>query len=543
MVKNENKKMIPRRDILKGAAVVGVSLAATGGLAACSSSASKSQKWDMEYDVVVVGSGTVANAALVAALAGLKVVVLEKAANFGGTTALSGGGMWIPNNYVMQAAGVQDSKEDALKYLQAINEGASTDELMNAYLDKGPVMLTYLRDKASFQFQRSSPQTFADYYPWAPGVHNAIGGRMVSILRADKVGAGKGLVTSIKEVLDAHKVPIMLQTPGKRLITDDTGAVIGIVAESNGAEVAIKANRGVILGTGGFDFNKDLRIAYLRGPIYFSAAVPTNTGDGQLMGMAIGADLRNMNSCWGLPGYITQANTFTAVDLDWQLYRGKPGSITVNKYGERFMNEACAYHPSLRAWYFYDTGKDDYRNLPSFVLFDSGYTAHYPMPGASYKVGVVPDWFKKADTLEALATELGIDPTGLAATVQTFNTNAANGVDPLWHRGESDFDQVTAGDKSRTDLKNPALAPLATPPFYGANIWPGTCGTNGGLRTNGNAQVLNTLGNPIPGLYATGNTMASCMGAAYPGGGATVGAGMVFAYLAAQHMISLKSLS
>lgn len=535
------KKTVSRRDFLKGAAVVGVGIAASGALAACGSSASASQKWDMETDVVVVGSGTVSNAALVATLAGLKVIVLEKAANFGGTTAISGGGMWIPSNYVELAAGVQDSKSDALNYLQAISEGASTDELMNAYLDNGPVMLTYLRDKAGFNFQRSSPQSFADYYPWAPGVHTAVGGRMVSILRSDKVGAGAGLIKSIKEVLDAHNVQIMLQTPGKRLVTDATGAVLGIVAESNGKEIAIKANRGVILGTGGFDFNKDMRTAYLRGPISFSAAVPTDTGDGQIMGMAIGADLRNLNSCWGLPGYVTQPDTFTAVDLDWQLYRGKPGSITVNKYGDRFMNEACAYHPSLRAWFYYDTGKDEYRNLPSFALFDSGYTAHYPMPGASYKVGVVPDWFKKADNLGDLASALGIDPTGLAATVQTFNTNAANGVDPDWHRGEADFDQVTAGDKSRTDLKNPALAPLATPPYYGANIWPGTCGTNGGLRTNGNAQVLNVWGNLIPGLYATGNTMASCMGAGYAGGGATVGPGMVFAYLAVQHIISLKS--
>ena len=340
MATDNSKKPISRRDFIKGAAVVGVGVAASGALAACSTNASANQKWDMETDVVVVGGGTVANAAVVAALAGLKVVVLEKAANFGGTTALSGGGMWIPNNYVMQAAGVPDSKAAGLEYLQAISDGASTDHLMNAYLDKAPEMLIFLRDKAGFSFQRSSPQTFADYYPWAPGVHTAVGGRMVSILRSDKVGAGIGLMTSIKEVLDAHKVQIMLQTPGKRLITDSTGAVIGIVAESNGKEIAIKADRGVILGTGGFDFNQDMVKAFLRGPIYFSAAVPTNTGDGQIMGMAIGANLRNMNSCWGLPGYATQPNApFTALDLDWQLYRGKPGAITVNKYGERFMNE------------------------------------------------------------------------------------------------------------------------------------------------------------------------------------------------------------
>ena len=127
MATDNSKKPISRRDFIKGAAVVGVGVAASGALAACSTNASANQKWDMETDVVVVGGGTVANAAVVAALAGLKVVVLEKAANFGGTTALSGGGMWVPNNYVMQAAGVQDFKADGLKYLQAISEEASTD--------------------------------------------------------------------------------------------------------------------------------------------------------------------------------------------------------------------------------------------------------------------------------------------------------------------------------------------------------------------------------------------------------------------------------
>jgi len=159
-------------------------MAAASAIAACSPAVvSKIPKWDKTSDVVVVGAGTVANAAVVAAQAGLQVVLLEKAANFGGTTALPGGEMCIPNNYVMQAASIPDSKADALKYLQAISAGASTDELMNAYLDKGPEMLAWLRDKVSFQFQRSSPQTFADYYPWAPGFHTAMGGRMVSILR------------------------------------------------------------------------------------------------------------------------------------------------------------------------------------------------------------------------------------------------------------------------------------------------------------------------------------------------------------------------
>src|SRR5664279_1408046 len=139
---------------------------------------------------------------------------------------------------------------------------------------------------------------------------------MVSILRSDKVGAGKGLMQSVKEYLDAHKVEIMLETPAKRLVTNDQGEVVGLIATSNGKDIAIQANRGEILGTGGFDFNKKMMTAYLRGPIYFSAAVPTNTGDGHLMGMAVGADLRNMNSAWGLPGYVAKEGSYQG-ETDW----------------------------------------------------------------------------------------------------------------------------------------------------------------------------------------------------------------------------------
>ncbi len=153
---------------------------------------------------------------------------------------------------------------------------------------------------------------------------------------------------------------------------------------------------------------------------------------------------------------------------------------------------------------------------------------------------MIPETFTKADTLEELAQALGIDPVGLKATVERFNQNAKNGVDPDWHRGESENEKLTTGDPTRTELKNPVLAPLETPPFYGRMILPGTCGTSGGLKTDINARVLNAWGEPIGGLYATGNTMASVMGAAYPGGGATVGQGCTFAYIAAKHLATLK---
>jgi hypothetical protein len=257
------------------------------------------------------------------------------------------------------------------------------------------------------------------------------------------------------------------------------------------------------------------------------------------MGMEVGADLRNMNSSWGLPSFPTDMDTLKG-EVDWQMYRGKPGAVVVNKYGERIGNEASAYHVYNRAFYQWDTGKFEWRNIPSYFIVDSTFLENYPLPGSQYQVGVVPDMFTKADTLEGLADALGIDKDGLMATMAVFNENAKNGVDPIWHRGEYDFDKQTAGDLSgaRTELKNNCLAPLEQAPFYGLAYYPGTCGTNGGLRIDGNGQVLNVFGQPIPHLYAIGNTCGSPLGAAYPGGGSTLAAGAVFGMLAGRHALN-----
>lgn len=533
-------KNLSRREFFKGAAVAGAAAAATILLGTSPAHAAPNVpvKWDKEVDVVVVGSGTVIVAALAAADEGLSTLVLEKAKFIGGTTITSGAGMWVPNNYLMQAEGAKDSFDEAFEYLKAVSQGQSSDELMKRYLEMAPEMILYLRDKAGFDFQRTS-RSFSDYYPFVKGAHYGDGTRLISPKPIDKQSGGLAFYAYAQKALDARKVEVLLETPGKRLVVNEQGQVIGILAESQGKEIAIKANRGVVLGTGGFEFNPEMRAAFLRGPIFYSNGAVTNTGDGHLMGMAVGAALGNMNSFWGLPGYVNDEKAFRG-EGDWAMYRSKPGSITVNKYGERFMNESVMYHPAVGAWYFYDTGKYEYRNLPSFALFDSGYTQRYPLPGAAYKVGVIPETFTKADTLEELAQALGIDPVGLKATVERFNENAKNGVDPDWHRGESENEKLTTGDPTRTELKNPVLAPLETPPFYGRMILPGTCGTSGGLKTDINARVLNAWGEPIGGLYATGNTMASVMGAAYPGGGATVGQGCTFAYIAAKHLATLK---
>jgi len=536
-------KQVSRREFVKGAAGV-AGVAAVGALASCvplpaatpAAPTPEPQKWDKEADVVVLGTGTVAPAALVAHEAGARVLVLEKAAEFGGTSATSGGSTYVPNNYLMREVGIPDSREKALTYLRRTAEGQSTEELMVAYVDKGNEMLEWLRDKAGFRWRVPSPTPNRTNYEYYPFDGFASVSRSTSILREDGASGGRGLWMSFKEAVDKRGIEVMLKTPGKRLITNAAGEVIGVVAESEGKEIAIKARRAVIIGTGGFEHNREMARHFLRGPLHASNSVPTNTGDGHLMAMAIGADLRNMNECWGLPFFKPVPDAYSGI-ADWYIYRGKPGTVIVNKHGQRIGDESANYDTFEKAFHIYDTGLFEWRNIPSFCLFDSGYTKNYALPGAA--VGAVPAWMTKADTLDALAAALKVNVVGLKSTMETFNRNARDGADPVWHRGEYDYDKFTAGDPRRTDLKNTAIAPLETPPYYGAAIWPGTCGTNGGLRTNANAQVLNVWGKAIPRLYCTSNTMGSVMGVGYASGGGTLGPGMVFAYIAGKHAAGL----
>lgn len=539
-----NGPRISRRDFLKGAAVV----AGASALAACTPAVAPTgapatevpQEWDKEVDVVVLGTGTASLAGIVAADAGSQVLFLEKAPVFGGHTAISGGGLWAPNNFVMQKKGIKDSREDALTYIRKVSEGRTPDELLVKFIDTCNEMIDYTVKNVGIDTYDSGTQ-FSDYYPDSWPGHSS-NPRFIT-----PKGSGAGLIKYMKDAIDARasKIEVLLETRGLRLLYDGdsnagTGQVIGVVAQAatSGKEMLIKARKGVVIGTGGFDHDKEMSNHFLRAPIYYTCSAPTNTGDGHRMCMAVGAMMRNMNECWGLVAYNVK-DDLTGVP-DWSLERGKPGTIIVNKHGERIGNEAAAYEIFGRAFSAYDTGAVEWRNIPSYAIFDSGYATHYALPGSGYKVGVVPDFFKQADTLEALAGQLGINVDALMATVTRFNENARNGLDPDWHRGENSFESNTSGDHERTDIKNPNLAPVETGPFYGTAIWPGTLGTNGGPRTTVNGEVLNVWGKAIPRLYVTGNTMASVFGGQYPGGGATLGPGFTFSYIEGKHVATLK---
>ena len=483
--------------------------------------------WDEVADVVVVGSGTGLMAALRAADLGLTAVVLEKSSEVGGTMALSGGGLWIPNNDNMRAAGISDSRAEALEYIHHATLGQADPTLAESFVDHCNQAIAFLR---AIGIHWACLPNFNDYYPSFPG-GKPRGRTLEPVDDAGQSIYGAGLSRRMVEAAQARGVPILLQTAAQQLVVDEDGVVVGVSAETSAGPLNIKANRGVVLGTGGFDHNQTMVRGFLRGPLYYTSAVPTNTGDGHLMGMAIGAGLRHMNERWGWPVFYDTEHQVGVNALATEL--GRPGAIVVNKRGHRIMNEAGPYDAATRAFYTFDTGTYEYVNIPSYVIVDSGHRSRYSL--ASFPPGSpLPGWMYSAQSLGELALALGIDPAALETTVARFNAFAVQGVDPDYHRGESAFDQITGGDNTRTELANVCLAPISEPPFYGAPIWPGALGTSGGLHVNANAQVLNVWGNVITGLYAVGNTAGSPLAGGYPGGGGTLSAGLTFAYIAAE---------
>lgn len=478
-------------------------------------------KWDYQTDVVVVGSGGAGLAAALGALeSGAKVIILEKASAVGGTTAMSGGGMWIPNNSLAVAQGLTDTTANLTAYLDAVGGGQQDDALITTYLSQAPVWLDHLDQVTNGSLKLYLSPQYNDYYN--VGVTRSFGHLVETTLY------GAGLVKALQNVVDGKGATTMLSTPATGLYVDNTGRIVGVEATSNSNTINISAAKGVILAAGGYDHNVEMMANYPRGPILGSSAAIGNTGDGILMAMAAGAEIGNMNNNWGVPTYVTS----NGIIQDWAQWRTKPGAIIVNSAGKRFVNESSAYPVANRAFLSWDTKIYGYPNIPAYTIMDSTAFTKYGLAGASSVMSTLPSYVYKADKLTDLAALLNIDPTNLQDTITAFNANAVNGVDPDFNRGVFSFDTITGGDPTRSDLKNDCLAPLETPPYYGAQISPGTCGTCGGPKINTNGQILDKNGNPIPGLYGAGNDIAAPWGAAYPGGGSTVGAGTTFGWIA-----------
>ncbi len=565
-------KKLTRRDFLKGAAAGAVSLSALPLLSSCSSkggpsptpsqdpvpSQASALSWNHEADIVVVGTGTVITAALAANELGAKsVIVLEKDQNFfGGTSVTSGGGYALPG-FLTDFAGENngDSREACLAYMKAVGEGRMEEGPMVTFLDTAEEFarwLTATMGWSKFGHISGAHGTYYEEYP-----NGKIYGRG-SAWPFD--AEGNMLMASpqwqaFRNYIDSHdSITLMMGTAGEELILDKQGAVIGIYAVQEGKRLAIKANKGVILGTGGFDFNEKMRKQYLPTPIFRSVACRNNTGDSQRMGAKIGAQLALMDRVMGLPFSYPNpdwkkedATDYSIMEqspanADYCQFLSLPYSVLVNSKGKRFGNETREYDLVARSFNAYDTGTMGYENIPGFFICDAQYASRFMLPGYVPAAGDLPAHVFKFDTLEELADGMGIDKEGLLREMERFNANARLGIDPDWHRGESQdaYDTFLSNarlalpdvDLSEFDSLSSILKPVEQGPFYCVRYVPGSMNTRGGLQVDGDSQVVDQDGKKIPGLYAVGNCSTGVAG--YWAGGACISQGCVMAYVAAK---------
>jgi 3-oxosteroid 1-dehydrogenase len=533
--------------------------------------------WDHEVDVVVLGSGGAGlTAALTAAVAGASVQVYEKASTVGGTTAVSGGIVWIPAHN--RSPDGELTVADALEYLRAQSLGSMDDELVETFVRTGPAMLDFIEANSGLQFEIATG--FPDYRPELPG-GQPTGGRSLSAAPFDlaqlgewatritsfpadwsNVGfdaetrarlhaaidertshlcvAGTALVAGLlKGLLDAGVTP-QTNARAEGLIAGD-GEITGVRVALPDRTIDVRARHGVILGTGGFEWDPALTQAFLRGPMHGAVSPPNNTGDGLRMAMEHGADLANMGEAWWVPIVQIPGDTIEGKprSRSVRLERTRPRSIIVNSAGRRFVNEACDYNSMAGAFHYLDP-RGGYVNDRGWMVFDSIHLQRYGFLGIE-PGQPVPDWFCESVDLAELAAKTGIDADGLIRTVETWNRHVATGADPDFGRGSSAYDGYW-GDDSASTAAGKTLGPIDTAPFYAVPVSIGAMGTKGGPRTDHDARVLRVDGQPIPGLFAAGNAMGGVTGRAYGGAGGTLGPAMVFGYRAGHAAATGKSV-
>jgi succinate dehydrogenase/fumarate reductase flavoprotein subunit len=530
-----------------------------------------------DYDVVVLGTGAAGlTAALRAAAAGARVGFFERAETVGGTSAWSGGTVWLPNNHHELELGFDDSRDKVLTYLLSLSHGLMEQPLIEAYVDTAPAVAAWLEDNSPVRFEVL--RGMSDYHPEQPGgmqegrslectlfpfdelgdwaakvtvgwqltgafcmSESSLGKKAPNGLPPEELarrkirderGAGQALVGRLlKGCLDRGVVP-QTGCRGTRLLLDD-GRVTGVLIEGPDGEFEARASGGVVLACGGFEHDAALVRSFLRGPLERAVSVPTNTGDALRMAMRIGADLSDMREAWWV----------ATIDVDvpgrgrvpWQVNseRTRPHAIMVNDDGVRFTNEAANYNALGNAFHVVDVHRFAYVNHPAWLVLDHHFVTQYGLAGFR-PPAATPDWLIEAATVDDLAKAIDVPADALTATIARWNENAAHAVDPDFHRGESHHDRAW-GDPAFGYTPESTIGPLDTPPFYATRVRCGALGTKGGPRTDGDARVLDVDGIAIDGLYAAGNAMGSVMGMTYGGHGGTLGPGLIFGYLAGTH--------
>jgi len=563
-------------------------------------------------DLLVIGSGAGGlSAAVTAAHLGLKVLVLEKEVQYGGTTAWSGGWMWVPRNPLAVAAGIVEDITQPLSYLKHELGGRYDESLVLAFLENGPRMVEFFQSQTALHFIDGN--AIPDFHGRTP--HASVGGRSICAAPFDgrQLGAniaalkpslpettlwgmgiasgaelrhflnairkpasfwyvtkqvlrywrdlfihhrgmrlvnGNALVAGLAASAFAKGVEIRTNSPARRLLVEE-GRVVGAVVGCLGGDVEVHARRGVVLACGGFPHDvarkKELLPHAPTGQEHWSAASRGNTGDGLRLGEAAGGVLATdlVQAAALAPVSLVPLTDGSIAHFPHLIERAKPGLIAVTRHGKRFTNEADSYHDFMRSLLAATPAGEA---VEAWLVCDHRFIRRYglgavkptPIPMSSM---LANRYLKRGDTLEALAHVCGIHAEILQKTVLRYNLQALKGMDDDYAKGETPYNRVQ-GDAAQTQangLLNPCMAPLERGPFYAVKVVPGSLGTFAGLRVNVRAQVLNAQGQPIAGLYAGGNDMASVMGGNYPAGGITLGPAMTFGFITAHHAAGVES--
>ncbi len=525
------------------------------------------------YDIVIVGTGAAGlSAALSAQANGANVLVVEKAPMVGGTTAMSGGCIWAPRHHHAKGMGVEDSREAVLDYIRAVAPDGwhnREEPLWTAFVDTVPDVIKFL--------EGNTPTTFIpnrDPDPYAEETGGLAFGRNLSAapIRKGILGAWRDKVReptfdvrlSYEELVDTFffanpkkwvlrylprltwrqlmnmrtrgnalsigllkgcldkGIDIWLDAPARQLIVEDD-RVTGLQVEREGVPTTIAAAKGVILASGGFEWNPEMMAEHFPGPVEWTASPSTNTGDGQRMAEAVGAQLDHMDQAliMGTTPVNYEGHLQGQPAADYFL----PHSMIVNRHGRRFVNEKQMNVGLAFAEKDPETGTP--AHLPAWRIYDSQFASKYPhaLPKKTF-----PGNYFSADTLEELAQQIDVDPAGLVETATRFSDFARQGEDADFGRGASVWDRNRGGDPAHKP--NPTLGTIEQAPFYAMPFKASFLGTKGGPRTNEKGEVLDGHDQPIAGLYAAGNVMANSFGSKGVGAGTTLGPCLTWGYIA-----------
>ncbi len=575
-----DQKKISRRQAL-GAALAGGAAASLTGTATAEQ-AEIVVSWDLEADIVCVGSGAGSlAAATTAAAGGASVIVLEKAAVLGGTTAKSGAVIWIPNHFGLKARGISDPREACIQFLSryAFPTLYSPDaqyfglsefdyERIAAFYDNGSKAVDFFRAKGIFQLAEwrmwGLDQPAIDYLEHVPENITPMGRPLAAVDEEGTFCWGIGMIQQMVAFLSQRNVPILIEHGVKQLLTDAMGVVIGVLVETPDGLKRVRGRQAVIVATGGYAHNTEMIQRYQEVFAYGSCAMPSSQGDFIPLAGRVGAQMGNLHGAWRCGVVLEQALANRSVGTGLFVPPGD-SILLVNRFGKRFVNEHRNYNDRSRSHATFDPNRVEFPNEFQFMIYDQrivetvGEQNGQPpiKPTESYVISgrTLQDLARNIATrVEALAPRIGgyeLDPSfvpNLESTVQRFNQYTVAGHDPEFGRGELPYDNAWqqlwwlptyTETHPENPYPNPALHPFAEEgPYYAIILAPGLLDTNGGPLTDSSARVVDKDFQPIPGLYGAGNCFCAHTRNAYAGAGGTLGPALTYGYIAGRHALT-----